>query len=190
MTADGARVAFTRRTGEHDELELVIVGRHGSEAAAWPAHEAGHEELSLASLAWDPSGRRLAFTLRSASGTEVRVLPVDRDGTLRGASEVVAPTSANATLEAAAFRTPRVVTVAERCCATGDTATWRLLDVDLETGSSKELATGLDHAVTDLDWDPDQQRMVVELDTEPPSRMSWTDGVLEPIDRETATAVG
>lgn len=181
LTSDGARVAFTRRTGEHGRLELVVAGHHGPELAVWPAHEAGDETLSLTSLAWDPTGRRLAFTLRSALGTEVRVLSVDRDGTLRGASDALAPTSADATPVTATFRTPRVLTVAERCCEHAATTRWRLVDVDLETGWSTQLAAGLEHAVTHLDWTPDQQRLAITLDGGPSSVMSWHDGVLEPL---------
>lgn len=180
-TADGREIAFTRRVGEDDRLELVVAGYEGTEQSVWPVHEAGDESLEVTSLAWDPTGRRLVLALRSAAGEEVRFLSVDRRGSLRGASHVIDPTSAGAVLTTTTFRSARQVTVAEGCCEQDGYGSWRILAHDLESGSTTELIPNLDRRVTHLDWSADQQRLAVTLGRQSSVVRSWTAGGLEPL---------
>lgn len=181
VTPDGSRLAFTRRVGPTDQLELVATSYDGTELAAWPADAAGPETLEMASLSWDPAGEQLAFHLRASTGDEVRVLPVDRSGSLRGASHVVAPTSAGATLTAPAFHRSGVLTVAEGCCEPDAHASWRLLDVTVEAGTTTELAAGLEDPVSHLDWTADGQRLAVTLDGQPPTVSGGVPDDLDPM---------
>lgn len=178
-TADGRQLAFTRRVGEADRLELVVATYDGTEQSVWPAHEAGGETLEVDGLEWDPTGQRLVLSLRTSSGAEVRVLRSDRRGSLRGASHVIAPTSSGAVLATATFRSSRQITVAEGCCEGDGHAAWRVLAHDLESASMAELVPGLDRPVTHLDWSADQQRLAISLDGPPPLVHTWSAGRLD-----------
>lgn len=186
-TADGRELAFTRRVGDDERLELVVAGYDGTEQSVWPAREAGGETLEVASLAWDPTGRRLVLSLRSSAGAEVRVLSVDRRGSLRGASRVIDPSSAGALLATATFRSSRQVTIAEGCCERDGYESWRILAHDLESGSRTELIPDLNRRVTHLDWSADQQRLAVSLGQQPPVVSNWHAGRLEPLADDAAS---
>lgn len=185
-TSDGQRLVFTRRAGRQEPLELVVATWDGTEQAVWPAVESGSESLAVESLSWEPGGEAVAFMLRASTGDQARVLPVDRTGTIRGASEVIPPTSSGATLVAPVFRSPGVVTVAEGCCEHDGYARWRILDVTLGSGSVSELAPGVEGPVAHLDWRPELRRLAITLDRQPPTVVGWrhsgvtqlTDGVV------------
>ena len=173
-TSDGQRLVFTRRVGEPEQLQLVMATWDGAEQAVWPAAESGRETLAVESLSWEPGGQEVAFMLHASTGDEVRVLPVERTGTIRGASEVVPPTSSGARFAAPVFRSPGVVTVAEGCCEHDGHTRWRILDVTLGSGSVSELTPGVEDPVSHLDWRPDRRHLAITLDRQPPTVSGWS----------------
>lgn len=181
VTSDGDRLAFVRHGRDPDRLELVVATYDGTELSVWPAHPAGEESLAVESLSWDPTGEELAFALRASTGDEVRVLPVDSDGTIRGASHVVPPTAVGAELVSVAFRSRGVVTVAEACCRHDGHSRWALLDVTLATAAPTTLTADLDRPVSHLDWTPDQEHLAVSVDRRPPSVSRWSPDGLDQV---------
>ena len=172
-TSDGQRLVFTRRVGEHEQLELVVATWDGAEEAVWPAAESGPESLAVESLSWAPGGEEVAFMLHASTGDEVRVLPVARTGTIRGASEVVPPTSSGARFVAPVFRSPGVVTLAEGCCEHDGYARWRIVDVTLGSGSVSQVAAGIEERVAHLDWQPGLGHLAITLE-QPPTVVGWS----------------
>lgn len=170
-TSDGERLAYVHDVPGPAARELVSTTWDGSELDAWPIEASPAEELTVTALAWSPTGEELVVSLRTVHGPEVRVLPVDRGGTLRGASEALPPTSAGAHLHVGTFRRPGVVTVAESCC--GDTPDrWRVLDVQLGTETVTELLTDLDGPIIQLDWTAGHDRLLV-TDGDPGRLLAW-----------------
>lgn len=172
VTADGAHLAFVRVVPGTDDLEVVAATFDGDELATWPVAEAPGEDLEVEGLSWEDTAERLAVTLTTSRGPQVWVLPVERDGTVRGAGDQVPPTSAGAVLRAATFRGPGVLTVAEGCCG-DDLRRWRILDVTLGTEGTTELATGLDVSVRHLDWTTDRRDLLIGLEKAPPHVVRW-----------------
>lgn len=176
VSDDGMHLAFVRPVEDTDRRELVATTYDGSEEGVWLLEEARGEDLEVLGLSWSPTAEELAVTLDSAAGREVRLLPVDRSGTVRGASEAVPPTSHGAELVAAAFRGHRL-TVAEGCCTPGAHERWRVLDVTLGTLTTRELLADPGGPVTHLDWDAKLTHLLLTLDATPALRAWGHDGL-------------
>lgn len=177
VSDDGSHLAFVRTSPDGEHRELVAATYEGGEEGVWPIVEAPPEEVEVLGLAWSATGEELAVTLRSSAGPEVRVLPLDRTGTLRGASEVVPPTSHGAELVAATYRGPGRLTVAEGCCTPGAHERWRVLDVGHGTWTTSEVVAGLAGPVTHLDWDPALTHLLITLEGTPALQRWGVDGL-------------
>lgn len=174
-TADGSRLAFVRAVEGTERRELVATTWEGTEIAVWPIVEAAGEDIAVDAVGWAGTGEDVVVTIALHGGRRVLLLPVDREGTVRGAGEEVPPTSAGAELRAGTFREPHRLTVAEGCC--GDARDrWRIVDVVAHTWSTAELLAGLPAAVRHLDWTSDLRHLLVTLDTTPPRVVRWHAG--------------
>lgn len=173
VSGDGRHLAFVRSRPDGSRRELVAATYEGSEESSWPIEEATSEELEVIGLAWSASADELAVTLRTTAGTEVRVLPIDRTGTLRGASDAVEPTAHGAELVAATFRGPGRLTVAEGCCTPGSHERWRVLDVAPGTSTAREVVGELEGPVRHLDWDPALRHLAISVGTSSTTLHRW-----------------
>ena len=174
VSGDGAHLAYVHHVPDTDRREVVAATYQMVEEHRWPLEPAQDEELEVLAMSWSPAAEELAVTLRSSAGVQVRILPVERDGTLRGASEELPPTAHGAEFVVGTFRGGRRVTVAEGCCDPGSHDSWRLLDVTLGTRETAELAEDIREPVTHLDWDPALTHLVVTLEGPAPTARSWT----------------
>ena len=175
VTADGSRLAFVRELEDTGRREVVAATWEGTQLGAWPIAESATEDVVVHAIGWSGSGEELAVTIDTGGGPQVLVLPLDRDGTLRGAAERVPPTSVGAVLRAGSFREPHLLTMAEGCCG-GEVDRWRVIDVVPHTWSVTELVAGLDGPVQHLDWTSDRHHLLLTLDTTPPRVVRWHPG--------------
>ena len=184
VSGDGTHLAFVHRIDDTDRREVVAATYQMVEQHRWPLEPAPGEELEVLAMSWSPSADELAVTLRSSAGLQVRILPVERDGALRGASEELPPTAHGAEFVVGTFRGGRRVTVAEGCCDPGSHESWRLLDVTLGTRETAELAEDIREPVTHLDWDPALTHLAFTTGDGIPTARSWTraDGLEDLVD--------
>ena len=182
VSADGNEIAFVRTVHKagRDELELVHATYDGGEESVWDETQHPGRPVALDSLSWSPTNEELVFILRSDTGVQLRRLPVDRRGSIRGTSELIEPTAVGATYSAVAFRDPATITVAEGCCESDDDARWTVSDLTLETRGQSDLLTDLHRPVSHLDWTLDQDHLAVTLGEVPLDTKDHTVGGDEP----------
>ncbi len=184
VSGDGSHLAFVRTIEGTDRREVVAATSQMVEQHRWPLEPAPGEELEVLAMSWSPAADELAVTLRSSAGIQVRMLPVERDGTLRGASEELPPTAHGAEFVMGTFRGGRRVTVAEGCCDPGSHDHWRILDVTLGTRETAELVEDIREPVRHLDWDPALTHLVLTTGDGTPTARSWSraDGLQDLVD--------
>lgn len=183
VSGDGAHLAFVHRIEDTDRREVVAATYQMVEEHRWPLEPASGEDLEVLAMSWSLAADELAVTLRSSAGIQVRILPVERDGTLRGASEELPPTAHGAEFVMGTFRGRRV-TVAEGCCNPGSHDHWRILDVMLGTHETAELVEDIREPVRHLDWDPPLTHLVLTTGDDTPTARTWSraDGLQDLVD--------
>ena len=182
VSPSGDEIAYVRTVerGGRTLLQLVRATYDGNVEQTWTSVEDPGRPVDIDSISFRPESDDLLFTLRWDEGTQLRLLPGDATGTIRGASEIIEPTSSGAVFSTAVFRDPQTMTVAEGCCEADGYRHWEVIDLTVVARERKDLVTGLDRPVAHVDWTLDQRQLAVTLAQVPLDTAGGTAGAGTP----------